>query len=240
MGLDLTSFLIGKQSSGGGGGGGGQEDLAVWKVGFFGSAQGETTNSITVNINGWSGKYALISVMHRSELTAPEGCVLLDKQTLHDYSYYQYISIFKYAIQSDSVSLAFNLAASGRNNATVWAVESDFQIGACDVVPWADYFKTTLSIETERQSFLVFNAYTSQTARPNVNLSAESDGVWINQQHLGFIPPSTYSNTSQVRHYTGMISSAQKASTLSWWFSDGGSVSTVAKAEVYVYAISKA
>ncbi len=241
MGLDMTSFLIGKQSGGGGGGGGGEEDLAMWKVGFFGSAQGETTNSITVTISGYKGKYALITIMHRSDLqTPPSGCVLLDKQTLVDYNHTQYISVFKYQITGDNVSLTFAQVSAGRMNASAWAVESDFHLGPCSRIVWDDYFNAPFSIATERHSFMVFNAYTSQTQQPNTNLTADSDGVWINQQQPGFIPPSTFASVSQVRHYSGVIPSGPKTSNLSWWIGGNVTITIICKAEIYVYAISKA
>lgn len=238
MGIDITSYLLGQKSGGGGGGGGGEEELAMWRIGFFGSGGGEPTNSITMTINGYSGKYALITVMHRSDLqTPPSGGVLLDKQTINDLGYPQHISIFKHKIKSDSVSLTFAQVSADRMNGSAWVVDSDFQLGPCDKINWSDYFNNVLSFTTTQQSFLAFNAINSQNQ--SVHYKAESNEVWINQQHPGFEPPATFNTRAQVRHYSGFIPPGEKTVTLSWW-KGTATITANCKAEVYVYAISKA
>lgn len=240
MGLDITSYLIGQKSCGGGGGGGGEKTVAMWRIGFFGSGGGEPTNSITVTINGYSGKYALITVMHRSDLqTPPSGCILLDKQAVIGGDYQQYISIFKYNIKSDSVSLQFSQVSALRMNASAWVADSDFQLGPCDKINWGDYFNNVLSFTTKQQSFLAFNSIGTHTQQA-IHYKAESNEVWINQQHPGFEPPVTFNATAYVRHYSGVIPPGEKTVNLSWWVWGGATITTICNAEVYVYAISKA
>lgn len=215
---------------GGGGGGGGQTLIGVYQVGYFGSAGGTTATSLTVDINGYSGMYALISVMHRDTLTAPADCTLLDF-TSYDggQSLTQYVSVFKCPIDSSAKSLTFTQASSARISATVWALDNDFSLSKTGTYTF-QYYMSALTISTNSLSFITFSAPYAQTTTSR-RVWGVSDGAWLLQ------PMQT---EYQLRHFSGIIppSTTLKNSTLQQAAS--ASFTVTSEAEVVVYTVSAA
>lgn len=182
--------------------------IPMWKIGAWGGYFPDIATSLTVIINGFNGKYALISVMHRSELTAPSGCTLLDKTTYEDASFSpitpQYVSLFKIELTSDSVTLVFSQAESNRIGATAWATDRDFNLTNKVVAEFQDYYNTKFDITATAQTFFTFSAFNAQSTS-NKDVLAISDGAWLNHATQHITAGTTYDYTYQLRHFTGII-----------------------------------
>ena len=239
MSIDIPSLLMGKAM--GGGGGGGSSDLAVWKVGYVGDGEAVTSTSMNFNISGYNGKYALLSILHRNELTAPSGCVLLDKTTFEDEGMTQYVSLYKYAITTDTTTLKFT-QSNGRICGTIWVVGGNYQLEKTDTKEF-EYYTAAQAVKTTALSFLTFNAPIAQTSNTSIDVIAYSDGAWLCQPVPHYTAVYQFKYTYQLRHFTGIIppSASEKTS----WVKEGAAnqnttISNNAKAQVCVYSIKPA
>lgn len=221
-----------------GGGGSGSSDLAVWKVGYVGNGEAETSTSITFKINGYSGKYALLSILHRNDLTAPSGCVLIDKTTFEDQGTTQYVSLYKYAITTDTTTLAFT-QANGRICGTIWVVSGDYQLEKTDTKEF-EYYTTSQNVKSTALSFLTFSAPIAQTSNTSIDVIARSDGIWMCQPIPHYTAAYQFKYTYQLRHFTGIIPPSATEKT-SWVKQEvvnpNTTISNNAKAQVCVYSI---
>lgn len=232
MGIDILSYALGK-AAGGGGGGGGSSGLGVWKVGGFADPAGKTGTSFSFTINGYNGKWALISVMHRDTLTAPTGCVLLDKSEFCDGSTTQYVSNFKMQLTSDSVTLVFSQASSQRYNVLVWAFDGDYTLEKKDTQTIKAYNEVSHEFTTQELSFVTYSAYSGNTTSSSYSLPM-SNGAWIcwEGQIISVANPA-------IRHMTGIVPAS--SSPKSWWINQYNSYNATwsINAQVVVYTISK-
>lgn len=242
MNIDIPSLLIGKAMSGGGGGGGTTGGLAVWQVGYFGFGEGKTATSIMVEIDGYNGKYALISVMHRAALTAPSGCILLDKTTCVKNNSTQYVSVFKASIDSDSASFTFTQDESVRISATAWVIGTNFTLDKFATGEFR-YYIEKYNITTSNLSFITFNAPASTTLYTTHDFVADSNGVWICQPVPHYDGYNSYKATPQLRHFTGVILATAEERTV--WVQEKTPASVdlssqTSEAQVVTYTISAA
>lgn len=203
--MDIVSYLMGKAA--GGGGSGSSSSPAIWEVGFFGRDEMTAAASITVTIDGYNGKCALIAVGHRDVLTAPEGCTLLDKSTFESKGLTQYVSVYKYHITSASESLVFTQASSARIAATVWALDADYSLTKVNTkTETTNIYTTPVEVTTKEFSFVTFNAAYAQQSTGNREWPV-SNGVWLNADlsvklahyycrfYTGIIPASSTEHT---------------------------------------------
>ena len=205
MGIDIKSLLMGKAMGGGGGSGG--SVIQMHRVGAFGTAACEVATGIQLAINGYNGKYALISVCHRDTLTAPSGCILLDKSEFTYDEFTQYVSLYKMSINSDSLSLTFNQASSARIGATAWVADADFSLSKISTGVFG-YYMEKYSISAQGLTFFTFNAPTAQNQYTNIDVAADADCAMLCQ-----IPTHHYYKngvwgdeaTFQLRHFTGLV-----------------------------------
>lgn len=234
MGIDILSYALGK-AAGGGGGGGGSSGLAVWQVGEYGDPSGSLVDMLTAAINGYNGKWALVSVMHRDTLTAPSGCELIDKSEFDDSGNKQFVSNFKIRLTSDSVSLTFTQATSARMNINVWAFDGEFSLEKTDTQVIKGYNEISHEFTTQEMSFVTYSAYSGQTSASSYSMPM-SNGAWlIAGKH------STHSVLiSAYRHMTGIVPAS--SSPKSWWINqyNGYSATYNINAQVVVYSIVKA
>ena len=237
--IDIPSLLIGKALGSGGGSGGG---LAVWQVGYFGFGEGKPDTSITVEINGYKGKYALISVMHRAALTAPSGCILLDKTTYVNIDTTQYVSVFKASIDSDSASFTFTQDESVRISATAWVIGINFTI---DKVATGEfrYYIEKYNITASNLSFVTFSAVNSTSVYTAHDFVADSNGVWLCQPVPHYDGNNTYKATPKLRHFSGVIPATAEERTV--WVQEKTPASVdlssqTSEAQVVTYTISAA
>lgn len=201
--MDIVSYLMGKAA--GGGGSGGSSMLPVYEVGFFGNSAGQEITLIDISIKDLSGKYALISVMHRSNLTTPSGCELLDKSThiSPDGTTTQYVSLFKTLIANNDTTIRFQQAQSARMNASAWAFDSDYQLTKKETTEFRCFnWPNDLAIVSSDLTFFTFNI--AITPSSNWGLYGVSDGAWLCQD------PTTQ---QQTRHFTGVVPASSSKTT---------------------------
>ena len=223
---------MGKAAGGGGGGGGGEFAPGIWQVGYLGDGTASPQSSTVINFTGFRGKYGLISVMHRAEITPPSSCVLLDKTTYSNGGYTQYVSVYKVAIDSDNVDFTFTQSETARISGTAWAVGEDFALVKTDTKEGSYYSPSKIQSTTKALSFVTFSATIAQSGT-TVYVHANSDGLWLNSYQS-----DVKANLTQLRHFSG-IAMATKVER-SWFVNEIFSGSYTADAQVVVYSIVKA
>lgn len=203
--------------------GGGVPNIS--KVGYFGDPGGALTNSLEITIAGFSGYYALITIMHRDTITVPQGFTLLDETTFD----MQTISIYKYLVASSSDTLTIQQANAVRMNASVWCVGQDFAITRISRHQ-ASYYVDVLDLTVSNElSLVTFNAYYSSTQSDRYQ--TDSDGVWLN---IPLLSPT------QIRQYTGIVYAATGGRTVNFAQKRviGNSAIPITNGEFVLYSIT--
>lgn len=242
--IDVPSLLMGRAMAGEGGGGGSPDLPTIWQVGAFGLGSAPVGTSIMVDIAGYNGKHALISVMHRDTVTTPSGCTLVDETTYTNGGYTQTVSLYKAAIASDSFSVTFEQASNVRICANAWVVSDDYTLTKKSTDEFAYYQrKQNIAPESDALVFFTFNATLAQTRYDPLDMVAESNGAWICQPwaHHPLVNGafSSGQNINQLRHFTGIVFPSQSA----WVWQIAlpyYDVDTNAEAQLVRYALKKA
>ena len=233
--IDIPSMIIGTTLNNKGGGS--FSSPAIWEVGFFGRDEMASAASITVTIDGYNGKYALIAVGHRADLTAPEGCTLLDKSTFESKGITQYVSVYKHQIASASESLVFTQASSTRIAATVWVLDADYSLTKVDTKTEAtNIYTTPVEVTTKELSFLTFSAIFAQQSISNREW-AFSNGAWLCADDY---EGSRYIEHYYCRFFTGIVPACNSEHTIlvGKKTDNTGMISVGEGAQIVIYNIS--